>query len=222
MCVPPPGIGQGKLQTAAYQVWSEGNKNACLKTSPLLRAEIPSVKPTLWGMRQRHQGGEQYTDPFLCNSKPAPPSTRSCILGLDAAQTRMTEGDSSSIIPQPRHCSSSCIKVLIILHTIHPAGQTRQKAASPLFYLHSQVLKPFNSKVEMKNHSPAEERTQERGCVGRRVGVGYPEEKALLPQGRSCHLGAVRPLFSARTPGRASWWEGDRGVTPESPPCSGL
>ena len=25
MYVPPPGIGQGKLQTAAYQVWSEGN-----------------------------------------------------------------------------------------------------------------------------------------------------------------------------------------------------
>ena len=100
MYVPPPGIGQGKLQTAAYQVWSEGNKNPCLKTSPLLTAETPSIKPTLWGIRQRYQGGEQYTDPFLCNSKPAPPPTRSCIPGLDTAQTRITDGDSSSIIPQ--------------------------------------------------------------------------------------------------------------------------
>ena len=77
-------------------VWGQ----PCLKTSPLLTAETPRVKPTLWGIRQRYQGGEQYTDPFLCNSKPAPPPTRSCILGLDTAQTRITDGDSSSIIPQ--------------------------------------------------------------------------------------------------------------------------
>ena len=100
MCLPPLDMGQDKLQTAAYQVWSEGNKNPCLKTSPLLRAEILSVKPTLWGIKQRYQGGEQHSDPFLCNSKPAPFPTRSCILGLDTVQTRITEGDSSSIIPQ--------------------------------------------------------------------------------------------------------------------------